>query len=202
VVAEDPRRALRHALRDRRRALSPAERERAALAVAEHLQSLGLPRPGSRVGAYLPVGGELDPTPLIEHALRRGCRVYVPAVTSRRARRMRFAPLAGPLRPNRWDIPEPSPQGSVHGRWLDLVLLPCVAFDDRGGRLGMGAGFYDRHFAYLRHRSAWRRPRLVGLAYAFQQVAPMAQRPWDVPLWAVVTDAGALRTFETREDRG
>jgi 5-formyltetrahydrofolate cyclo-ligase len=183
-------------MRGRRRALPPAEQERAARAAACHLLSLGLPKPGSRIGAYLPVGGELDPTPIIEHALRRGCRVYVPAVTSQRERRMRFAPLGGPLRPNRWGIPEPSPQDSMHGRWLDLVLLPCVAFDEYGGRLGMGAGFYDRHFAFLRHRAAWRRPRLLGLAYAFQRVEPMAQRPWDVPLSGVITDAGVLRTFE------
>lgn len=183
-------------MRERRRALPPAERERAALAAAFHLLSLGLPRPGSHVGAYLPVGGELDPAPIIEHALRRGCRVYVPAVTSHRARTMRFAPLDGPLRPNRWGIPEPSPRDSVDGRWLDLVLLPCVAFDECGGRLGMGAGFYDRHFAFLRRRSAWRRPQLLGLAYAFQRVGPMTQRPWDVPLSGVVTDAGALRTTE------
>jgi 5-formyltetrahydrofolate cyclo-ligase len=183
-------------MRERRRALSPAQRERAALAVAHHLLSLGLPRPGSRVAAYLPVGGELDPAPIVEHARRRGCRVYVPVVTSHRGRRMRFAPLDGTLHPNRWGIPEPCLREAIDGRWLDLVLLPCVAFDERGGRLGMGAGFYDRHLAFLRHRSIWRRPRLVGLAYAFQRVEPMSQRPWDVPVSAVVTDAGAVRTFE------
>jgi 5-formyltetrahydrofolate cyclo-ligase len=184
-------------MRERRRALTAAERERAALAVCHHFLSLGLPRPGSRLAAYLPVGGELDPAPIIEYASRRGCRLYVPAVTSHRGHRMRFAPLGGALRPNRWGIPEPSAEASIDGRWLDLVLLPCVAFDDRGGRLGMGAGFYDRHFAFLRQRSAWRRPRLIGLAYAFQRVEPMAQRPWDVPLWGVVTDAGTFGGIET-----
>lgn len=177
-------------MRERRRGLPAAERERAALAACHHLLTLGLPRPGSRIGAYLPVGGELDPWPIIDYATRRGCRVYVPAVTSHRSHRMRFAPLGDDLQPNRWGIREPSAKDAIDGRWLDLVLLPCVAFDDRGGRLGMGAGFYDRHFAFLRHRAAWRRPRLLGLAYDFQRVAPIAPRPWDVPLWGVVTDAG------------
>lgn len=188
-------------MRERRRALPAQERERAALAACRHLLSLGLPRPGSRVAAYLPVGGELDPAPILDCARRRGCRIYVPAVTSPRGRRMRFAPLGGALRRNRWGIPEPDLRDAVHGRWLDLVLLPCVAFDGRGGRLGMGAGFYDRHFAFLRHRSCWRRPRLVGLAYAFQRIEPIAQRPWDVPLSDVVTDAGVLSFRNRREDR-
>lgn len=183
-------------MRVRRRALPQAERERAALAACHHLLSLGLPRPGSRIGAYLPFGGELDPAPIVDYAMRRGCRVYVPAVTSRHLRHMRFAPLGGPLRPNRFGIPEPSAAGSVDGRWLEVVLLPCVAFDERGGRLGMGAGYYDRHFAFLRHRHSWLRPRLLGLAYAFQRVEPLAARAWDVPLWGVVTDAGFLRTME------
>lgn len=193
MTGADPRAALRRGMRERRRSLAPAERERAALAACHHLLSEGLLRPGSRIAAYLPVAGELDPGPILEWARRRGSVVHVPVVTSERLRRMRFAPLEGALRPNRWGIQEPVAGQSTDGRWLDLVLLPCVAFDERGGRLGMGAGFYDRHFAFLRHRCAWRRPRLVGLAYAFQRVAPLAPRPWDVPLWGVATDAGFIR---------
>ncbi len=54
----------------------------------------------------------------------------------------------------------------------------------------MGAGFYDRHFAFLRHRTAWRKPLLVGLAFDVQRVDRLAIAAHDVPLWGVVTERG------------
>jgi 5-formyltetrahydrofolate cyclo-ligase len=52
---------------------------------------------------------------------------------------------------------------TIGPRWLDPVLVPLVGFDPRGHRIGMGAGLYDRHFAFLRHRRTWRRPLLDGV---------------------------------------
>lgn len=71
---------------------------------------------------------------------------------------------------------------------LDLVLLPLVGFDDAGGRLGMGGGFYDRSLAYLARRQNWRKPTLLGLAHECQKVDRLAQASWDVPLAGTVTD--------------
>jgi 5-formyltetrahydrofolate cyclo-ligase len=71
--------------------------------------------------------------------------------------------------------------------------LPLVGFDAHGMRLGMGAGFYDRAFAYRRWRRAWRGPRLIGVAYAFQQVPRILAAQHDVHLDAVVTDKGVLK---------
>ncbi|MGD8594123.1 MAG: 5-formyltetrahydrofolate cyclo-ligase, partial [Gammaproteobacteria bacterium] len=73
------------------------------------------------------------------------------------------------------------------GRRLNLVLTPLVAFDARGNRLGMGGGYYDRTFAYLRHQHRWRRPRLAGIAYDFQQVDRLERSSWDVPLSTIAT---------------
>jgi 5-formyltetrahydrofolate cyclo-ligase len=176
-------------MRATRRALSADERAAAAAAVAANLARLGLPIPGTRVGAYMPMDGELDPAPALDLARDRGCEIFVPVITRFSRRRMRFSQLDGtaPMRTNCWGIPEPRLPG-IHGRWLELALVPCVAFDPAGERLGMGAGFYDRHFAFLGKRSAWRRPRLLGLAYDFQCVAHIDVRPWDVPLWGVVTE--------------
>ncbi len=190
----DDRAALRRRLRLERRRLPAAERQAAAQAVARRLASLGLPKPRSRIGAYVPIDAELDPAPIIALARRRGCRIYVPVITSFSARHMRFAPLdeGRDMRPNRWGIHEPEGTG-INGRWLDLVLVPCVAFDDRGGRLGLGAGFYDRHFAFLSQRRAWRRPFLLGLGYELQRVRHLVQQRWDVPLHGVVTERAACR---------
>jgi len=178
-------------MRVARRRLDAATRHAAAGRVAERLAGLGLPRPHSRVAVYVPMDGELDPSPVTALARRLVCEVYVPVITRFSARHMRFAPLTPGrnLRPNRWGIHEPEGTG-IDGRWLDLVLVPCVAFDDAGARLGMGAGFYDRHFSFLSRRESWLRPRLLGLAYGFQRVARLPQEPWDVPLWGVVSDAG------------
>ena len=82
------------------------------------------------------------------------------------------------------------PMGAYLGLMAKITRAQRSAFDARGARLGMGAGFYDRHFSFLLRRGAWRRPRLVGLAYGFQQVSRLPQEPWDVPLWGVVSDAG------------
>jgi len=176
-------------MRTARRALPAGERAAAAAALAANLARLGLPTPGTRVGAYMPMDGEIDPGPAMALARDRGCELFVPVITRFSRRRMHFSPLDGmaPMRNNRWGIPEPGLPG-MHGRWLDLALVPCVAFDPSGERLGMGAGFYDRHFAFLGSRSTWRRPRLLGLAYDFQCVSRIDVRSWDVPLWGIVTE--------------
>jgi len=98
-----------------------------------------------------------------------------------RRRSMSFLPLTG--------AGEPAARSrALAPRWLDLVLVPLVGFDDRGNRLGMGAACYDRHFAFLRHRRAWRRPLLVGLASDLQRVDRLPVSPHDVPLWGIVTE--------------
>lgn len=191
MPAHEDRVSLRRRMRAARRQLGAAERRAAAEAAAANLALAGLPLPHTRVAFYLPMDGELDPGPAVALARARGCEVYVPVITSFRARRMRFVPWSAELatRRNRWGIHEPEGAG-IDGRWLHLALVPCVAFDDAGARLGLGAGFYDRHFAYLARRSAWPRPRLVGLAYDFQRVPRLEQAAWDVPLWGSVSDRG------------
>lgn len=172
--------ALRRRLRAARRAIGAAERDAAAVALDMTLARMGLPRPRSRIAAYQATDGEIDPCHVIRRALALGCLVYVPVITDLRRRRMHFAALPG--RGSRRTA-----QGDVT-RWLDLVLVPLVAFDAGGNRLGRGAGFYDRHFAFLRQRRAWRRPLLLGLGWELQRIARLPAGPRDVPLWGVVTE--------------
>jgi 5-formyltetrahydrofolate cyclo-ligase len=108
---------------------------------------------------------------------------------------MTFAELApgALLAANFFGILEPKVGRKIEARRLDLVLTPLVAFDDRGVRLGVGRGYYDRAFKFLRHRSRWRRPKLLGVAYELQRVAPLTPSSWDVPLWGVVTEARVRR---------
>jgi 5-formyltetrahydrofolate cyclo-ligase len=181
-------------LRARRRALTRAERAHAARLVARNIdRKLGL-RAGARVALYCALPEELDSAPLFALARRRGWRIYLPRVDrARHGRRMRFVAAGGAERVNRLGIREPQAAHALGARWLDLVLVPLVGFDACGMRLGMGGGFYDRAFAYRRWRRAWRGPRLVGVAYAFQQLPQIPPARHDVHLDAVVTEKGVLK---------
>src|SRR5262249_24852318 len=130
----------------------------------------------------------------------------LPTITNHRARRIEFlrhdARVA--LRTNRHGIPEPDPRFArrIPARKLDLVLVPLVAFDAQGWRLGSGAGYYDRALRHLREGRHWRRPRLIGVGYEFQRVERLEPAPWDVPLDAILTPAGlhAVRRAATTSD--
>jgi 5-formyltetrahydrofolate cyclo-ligase len=116
--------------------------------------------------------------------------------------RMRFAELdlGARLGTNFFGILEPDPSRLIDPRQLDLVLTPLVAFDDDGVRIGVGRGYYDRCFRFLRARRTWRRPKLLGVAYELQHLAVIPPEPWDVPLWGAVTEA-RVRRFERGSGR-
>ncbi len=184
----------RRHLRRLRREVPPERARRAAQGIAHHLVRNGLLRRNRRVAVYLAADGEADLSPVVSYLWRHHGHCYLPALAGDRLWFHPYGPDT-PLVRNRFRILEP-PAGRgrrVHPRRLDLVLAPLVAFDPRGNRLGMGGGFYDRSFAFLRHRRHWRRPLLVGVAYGFQEVAELPARDWDVPLTAVVTEAGLQR---------
>ena len=105
---------------------------------------------------------------------------------------MRFAPLKSSrgMRSNSFGIREPRHRSRIPTRQLDVVLVSLVGFDPNGNRLGMGGGFYDRHFSFLKSRTRYLRPRLIGVAYAMQEVAQIPHDPWDVPMWGIVTERG------------
>ena len=188
------RSTLRATLKARRGAIAPAERSRAARLVARNADRALSLAAGARIALYAALPAELDTAALITLAVERGCRVYLPRINRRRASyAMRFVEMRGPLKANRLGIDEPQGTAIVGARWLDLVFLPLVGFDRSGVRLGSGGGFYDRAFEFRRWRRIWQAPRLVGLAYACQEVERIAAGPHDVRLDAVVTEAGVIR---------
>jgi 5-formyltetrahydrofolate cyclo-ligase len=192
--ADAARRALRASLAARRRAVASGARAHAARLVARNVARALPLKAGARIALYAALPAELDTTPLIELAQQRGCRIYLPRIDRpRSARGMRFLEMSGALRKNRLGIDEPDNAASLGARWLDLVFLPLVGFDRSGVRLGTGGGFYDRAFAFRRWRHAWHAPRLVGLGYAFQEVAHIAAAAHDVRMDAVITDEGFIR---------
>ncbi|MEE4624580.1 5-formyltetrahydrofolate cyclo-ligase [Pseudomonas alliivorans] len=183
---------LRRHLRKARRSLTRSQQREAARGLYRQLAQHPLFRRARHVSLYLPMDGEIDPRLLLRAAQRRGKATYLPVLNAWPRTCMVFQRVrpGETFRPNRFRIPEPRINRAKQRRiWaLDLVLMPLVGFDDEGGRLGMGGGFYDRSLAYRARRSTWRKPVLLGLAHECQKVERLAQASWDVPLQGTVSD--------------
>jgi 5-formyltetrahydrofolate cyclo-ligase len=142
-------------------------------------------RPGVVVAAYVPLGSEADPAPLMAAAIAAACGIALPHVVDRRTpmRFLRWTP-DDPLEPGRYGLRQPRADAPEVAP--DIVLVPMVAFDARLNRLGQGAGYYDRALACL--PDAWR----IGVAWSVQQVAVVPVDRWDVPLHGVATESAFL----------
>jgi 5-formyltetrahydrofolate cyclo-ligase len=146
--------------------------------------------PASLVGGvgwasiYLPMRFELDPWPLARRLRAAGARILLPVVVERDAPLL-FREEGGPLAPDAADLPAPAPGGAENDP--DLVILPLLAFDADGYRLGWGGGYYDRTLRELRAR---RRIVAVGLAFEGQEVEHVPREAHDQRLDAVVTEMG------------
>ena len=184
---------LRKDIRKQRRALSDSEREYAAFQLCERIASSRSFRQSKHVAFYLPNDGEMDLTLLIEHAWQQGKHCYLPVLAEPNTQRLWFIPYTADttLKNNRFGIPEPIHSNKTRLRKtlsLDLILMPLVAFDEQGNRVGMGGGFYDRTLAFLRQRRYWHKPNLLGVAYDFQKHEQIKTNSWDIPLQAIATE--------------
>lgn len=181
------RRQLRLNLRENRRALPASQRIAAANTLADHLLALSFAPQSGYVAGYWAMDGEIA-----LHAwqlrLPRDCVYCLPVLCDDQL--LRFAPWrpGDALASNRFGIPEPdlSPASLLEADAMSLVVMPLVGFDERGNRLGMGGGWYDRSFAFRHERSA--PPYLVGAGFAMQRVPPFEAEAWDVRLDAVCTE--------------
>lgn len=189
--------ALRRLLRQQRRQLSPLQQKKAARALYRQLAQHPLFRRARHLALYLPNDGEIDPRPLLREAQRRGKATYLPVLNAWPRTRMAFQRLMPGERlvRNRFRIEEPrTNKARQRPVWtLDLVLMPLVGFDEEGGRLGMGGGFYDRSLAYRSRRKQGQKPTLLGLAHECQKVDRLPLASWDVRLQGTVTDGGWYR---------
>jgi 5-formyltetrahydrofolate cyclo-ligase len=180
------RKAMRRQIRERRRAAPAGERIAAAEALARRLLALPCMPARGHVAGYWAVDGEIG-----LHAWQLGLPSAITyCLPVLQGDLLRFAPWrpGAALVSNRYDIPEPdvAEDDLLEAGDMALVVAPVVAFDARCHRLGMGAGWYDRSFAFRRERPA--PPWLVGAAFASQQVESVAPEAWDVPLDAVCTE--------------
>lgn len=185
--------SLRQQIKAKRRLLSRQELQQHSLQLL-HLTINYKPfRQSSRIAFYHAVSGEMDPRPLMDEAIQSGKTPYMPILRRHPEIGLWFAPYSknSKLVKNRFGIPEPAfKHRQLIRPWsLDMVFVPLVSFDNRGHRLGMGGGYYDRTFAFKLRRTHLSGPKMVGLAHDFQYQTSIDNNPWDVPLDCVITES-------------
>lgn len=174
------------ALAQRQRA-SEAAGPRAALLIARRCLGDFVFMKGAIIAGYAAVRGEADPFPLMAALGNNGHALCLPRTHEGNLSFHAWKP-GDPLVVGRMNVPEPD--AKARERRPDLLLVPLLAFDRHGYRLGYGAGYYDR---YLRTHRAKRTLRAVGIAFAGQQVDDLPVDEWDEPLDAVVTETQVIR---------
>jgi len=181
-----PRAALRRLKLAARMALDEKTHAELSARIESHLAALLAPFPPQTLAFCAPVRGEFDARPLASLLLDRGWQAAMPIVVESDApmRFRRWTPSCA-MGVDRYGIPIP-----LDGPDLvpDVVLLPLLAFDAQGFRLGYGGGYFDRTLAVLVPR-----PLAIGIGFELGRVADIRPQTHDIPLAAVVTEAGILR---------
>jgi 5-formyltetrahydrofolate cyclo-ligase len=174
---------LRRQALARRDALPAAERQQAAETVAARAFPVAI-APGTIVAGFMPMKSEINPLPLLRALVGAGARLALPVVVGQgKPLIMRAWAFDAPLIAGVWGIREPEPAAPAVAP--DILIVPLLAFDRAGHRVGYGAGYYDRTIAALRAEQ----PVLaIGLAFAAQEIAAVPATPHDAPLDLVLTE--------------
>jgi 5-formyltetrahydrofolate cyclo-ligase len=179
--------ALRARMRTERRTIPPLEAQAAAQRAAKHLLELEAVRSARTVALYAPVRGEIGTEPADAGLRAMGKRLAYPRIVPN-ARRLKFHIVddLAFLRPGQFGIYEPDESlPLIEPHQLDAVVLPGLAFDLSGGRLGWGGGFYDRSLSET--------PEVVKVGFAFEaqliEIVPVDES--DVRMDCVITEEGA-----------
>lgn len=180
------RNELRRELKAKRSQLSVADKMAAAEAVANHIL-LQLPESGGNIAGYWASAGEL-PLHILQLRLPSHWVWCLPVVQPNR--QLLFAPwrAGDDLATNQYGIPEPTltPSSCISPESLQIALVPLLGFTRQGQRLGMGGGYYDSSFAFRKNNPA--APKLIGIAYACQELDALDMQAWDVNMDAIATE--------------
>jgi 5-formyltetrahydrofolate cyclo-ligase len=180
---KDLKAELRRLAMARREALPAIERVAAAQAIAARGMPVGVAA-GAIVSGYSPLKSEISPMPLLRRCAETGAVLALPVVIGRgNPLVMRAWAIGAPLASGVWGIGEPTP--AAPEVFPDILIVPLLAFDRRGHRLGYGAGYYDMTLARLRGMKAI---IAIGIAFAAQEIDTVPTTPRDAALDLVLTE--------------
>jgi 5-formyltetrahydrofolate cyclo-ligase len=174
-------------------AITHSDQSAARQSICPHLLADPAIHTANTILAYASFGNELSLDPFINDALKQGKRVAIPAIdwTNKAMAPRRITNLDTDLTPARYDIRVPA-EGcpAVEPEQIDVILLPGLAFDRAGNRLGRGAGFYDRYINAL--KESGHNPTLIGVCYHAQIVESVPTDSHDHRVDRVITELGPL----------
>jgi 5-formyltetrahydrofolate cyclo-ligase len=184
---------LRRAAAARRDAMPAQSRKVAAEAIAARAFPVKI-GPGTIVSGFMPLKSEINPLPLMRKLVEDGVQLALPVVAGRgKPLIMRVWRWGEPLDAGVWGIREPKPDAAEVAP--DILLVPLLAFDRSGHRIGYGAGYYDMTIAQMRARKSI---TAIGLAFAAQEVPHVPRTSFDAPLDLVLTEK---HTIDLRDSR-
>jgi 5-formyltetrahydrofolate cyclo-ligase len=172
------------AVRDR---LSPEERAAKSRAIGEKLFALPEFISARAVMFFASFRSEVDTVPMIRRALTSGKRVVLPKVKGRALEFFEITDYESDVVPGTWGIPEPAGSRPVDLAQIDFIVTPGAAFDERGNRLGYGAGYYDKILSSFRGTA-------VALAFEEQIIKEIPVDAHDIPVRKIVTEKRVITT--------
>jgi 5-formyltetrahydrofolate cyclo-ligase len=178
---------LRRAALTARDALSAEERSAKSARISGHLASFLFEDRPAVLAGYWPIGSEADIRAALRGLSQLEVQLALPVVVNGRVVFREWAP-GWPLYPAGFGSMGPPPEAET--RVPDTLIVPVVGYDKQGHRLGYGKGFYDRAIAELRAKGG--QPRLIGVAFAAQEVSSIPSEPHDIRLDDLITEAGPL----------
>jgi len=186
---------LRRELRVRRCKLTTHQRTTFDEAIRQVVLQLVKSQHAGSVACYSPFNGEPDITPLCRQLMSDGHELALPVISENDDHAMTFHSWRADTRlsKNKYGILEPQGSASMPLSSFDMLLMPLVAYDRLGNRLGMGSGYYDRHLESLRDSHT---PLRVGVAYSLQETEAIDKNNWDIPLHGVVNEHGWFTLLE------
>ena len=179
--------SLRKEISLKRKNLSKKERLDSEKSLVQLWESVGDSYKKNKVALYWPINGEVATNALISYFFSNGSKCFLPVISNNEENKLiDFALFEEQSRlvKNRFGIPEPNKSKIIDLNQLDIIFLPCVCFDSRGNRIGMGGGFYDKTLSYLSKKE---KTKLIILAYDFQEVESCLPESHDIKADACLT---------------
>ena len=175
---------IRSRIQKQRAMLTKDQQANRSNKVCYEILNSGALNDAEHIAIYLPVRGEADPTYLRKFKEFSDKKFYLPILSQENINHLEFALYNEhtPMKLNRFNIPEPdiaSEDLLTDPKKLDAVIMPMVAIDRLGNRIGMGGGFYDRTFEFRKTEHS--KPTLIAFAFDFQLIEEQTPQPWDVP---------------------